>query len=173
MTEEDQLAQGAKTLSTPAERMYYAWDGALSRNDAAALTALYAFDAAIESPLIPHLMGTEKGICRGHEELRAFFEKVASSKPQERRYHRTGYLTDGNKVIGEYPREAPDGDQMDFVQVMELNKEGLIQKHLRQLGLVRFRRSKKGRVSQMKEPYDDTPRYLSRAPLSTVLVKTG
>lgn len=51
---------GAITLSSPAERMYHAWDEALSRNDAAALTALYAPDAVIESPLIPHLMGIER-----------------------------------------------------------------------------------------------------------------
>ena len=29
----------------------------------------------------------------------------------------------------EYPRETPEGDQMDFVEVMELNDEGLIQHH--------------------------------------------
>lgn len=29
----------------------------------------------------------------------------------------------------EYPRETPTGDQMDFAEVMELNREGLIQKY--------------------------------------------
>ena len=29
----------------------------------------------------------------------------------------------------EYPRATPDGEQMDFVEVMELNEEGLIQNH--------------------------------------------
>jgi len=118
-----------KTLSTPVERMYYAWDEALSRNDAAALLALYAPDATIESPLIPHLMGSERGICRGHKELRPFFDEVAARKPKVRQYHRTGYLTDGKKLMFEYPREGPKGDQMDFVEVMELNDEGLIQRH--------------------------------------------
>jgi hypothetical protein len=72
-------APRAITLSSPAERMYHAWDDALSRNDAAALTALYATDAVIESPLIPHLMGFERAIT-GHEEIRAFWEKLADRK---------------------------------------------------------------------------------------------
>jgi ketosteroid isomerase-like protein len=54
--------------------MYYAWNEALSRNDAAALTAFYAPDAVIESPLIPHLMGKDQGLCRGQEEIRTFGE---------------------------------------------------------------------------------------------------
>lgn len=36
--------------SSPIERMYFAWDDALSRNDAAGLLALYAPDAVFESP---------------------------------------------------------------------------------------------------------------------------
>lgn len=37
------------------ERIYHDWDKALSENDADALLVLYAKDAVIESPLIPHL----------------------------------------------------------------------------------------------------------------------
>lgn len=72
----------------------------------------------IESPLIPHLMGSERGICRGHDEMRPFFEAVAREKPQIRRYYRTGYFSDGKKLMWEYPRISPDGEQMDFVEVM-------------------------------------------------------
>ncbi len=111
------------------ERIYLEWDKALSNNDAAALLALYAEDAVIESPLIPHLTGKEEGVCRGREEMRSFFELVASRKPQLRRYYRRGFLTDGKKIMWEYPRHAPDGEQMDFVEVMEINQDGLIQYH--------------------------------------------
>jgi hypothetical protein len=38
-------------------------------------------------------------------------------------------MTDGNKLMWEYPRAAPNGDQIDFVEVMELNDHGLIQNH--------------------------------------------
>ena len=115
--------------SNPIEQMYYEWDKALSTNDPDALLALYAPDAVLESPLISYLMGSNEGICRGHDQLRPLFEKVAERKPKIRQYFRTGYMTDGKKIIWEYPREAPDNDQMDFVEVIELNKKGLIQKH--------------------------------------------
>ena len=115
--------------STPVERMYFAWDDALSRNDAKALLALYAPDAVFESPLVPHLLGTERGVLHGHEELRPLFERLAERKPPVRQYYRTGYLTDGKRLIWEYPRQTPKDDQMDFVEAMELNDKGLIQRH--------------------------------------------
>lgn len=108
--------------------IYEAWDKALSANDPEALLALYAPDATLESPLVPHLMDTESGVCSGHEELRPFFEILAKRKPAVRRYYRTAFLTDGNKMMWEYPRKAPEGDQMDFVEVMEI-RNGLIQHH--------------------------------------------
>ena len=115
--------------ATPIERVYYEWDKALSENDPKALLELYAPDAVIESPLIPHLMGKKEGVCRGREEMRPFFEAVAKRKPPARQYYRTGYLTDGKRLIFEYPREGPKGEQMDFVESMEINEAGLIQRH--------------------------------------------
>ncbi len=121
------------------ERIYREWDAALARLEELApdrleegvdaLLALYAKDAVIESPLIPHLMKVERGICRGHDEMRPFFREVGRRKPSLRKYYRAGYLTDGKKLIWEYPRAKPDGEQMDFVEAMELNNEGLIQHH--------------------------------------------
>jgi hypothetical protein len=115
--------------STPVERMYFAWDDALSRNDADALLALYAKDAHFESPLVPHLLGRESGVLHGHAELRPLFDLLAGRKPPVRQYHRHGYLTDGRRLIWEYPRDAGKGEQMDFVEAMELSDEGLIQRH--------------------------------------------
>jgi ketosteroid isomerase-like protein len=109
--------------------MYFAWDDALSRNDAAGLLALYAPDAVFESPLVPHLLDTKSGVLHGHKELKPLFDKLAQRTPAIRRYHRTGYLTDGHRLVWEYPRAAPDGEQMDFVEAMELNRDGLIQRH--------------------------------------------
>jgi ketosteroid isomerase-like protein len=110
------------------ERIYREWDEALSKNDTAALLALYAPDAVLESPLVCHLMGTEEGICRGHENLRKLFAILAARKPKARQFYRTGYFTDGKKVIWEYPHATPTGEQMDFVEVMEI-ENGLIQHH--------------------------------------------
>lgn len=121
---------GEQQLKQNMERIYHDWDKALSENDAEVLLSLYARDGVIESPLIPHLLGKEEGVCRGHDEMRPFFEEVASRKPPLRQYYRTGYLSDGkNKLMFEYPRAAPKGEQMDFVEVMELNDDGLIQYH--------------------------------------------
>ena len=122
-------AQANSTASTPVERMYFAWNEALSRNDAAGLLALYAKDAHFESPLVPHLLGTKGGVLNGHDELRPLFDMLAKRKPPVRQYYRTGYLTDGKRLIWEYPRDAGKGEQMDFVEAMELNEEGLIQRH--------------------------------------------
>jgi ketosteroid isomerase-like protein len=117
------------TATTPVERVYFAWDDALSRNDKAALLALYAPDAVIESPLIPHVLKSERGIVRGAAEIRALLDEVAARKPPARQFHRTDYLTDGTRLIWEYPCETPDGEQMDFVEAMELNDQGLIHRH--------------------------------------------
>ncbi|HLJ15174.1 MAG TPA: nuclear transport factor 2 family protein [Bryobacteraceae bacterium] len=125
----------AKQQQTPAsgsypdiERIYREWDRALSNNDTAAILALYAPDATLESPLVSHLMGTESGVCRGREELKRLFEILATRKPKIRKFYRTGYFTDGHKIMWEYPHDTPEDEQMDFVEVMEI-ENGLIQKH--------------------------------------------
>jgi hypothetical protein len=110
------------------ERIYKAWDEALGTKDLDAVLALYAPDATIESPLVAHLLGVESGICQGHVELRRFIHLVFQRQPAARKRFRTGYFTDGTKLMWEYPRATPDGEQMDFVEVMEL-KRGLIQHH--------------------------------------------
>ncbi|MBV9834163.1 MAG: nuclear transport factor 2 family protein [Alphaproteobacteria bacterium] len=110
--------------------MYFAWNDALSRNDADALLSLYAEDAWLESPLVPHLLKQKHGYLHGHKELRPLFAMLAERKPPVRQYARTGYLTDGKRLIWEYPRDAGKGEQMDFVESMEINDEGLIQRHI-------------------------------------------
>jgi hypothetical protein len=109
------------------ERIYHKWDEALSSNNMTALLAPYAPDAVLESPLVPHLMGTDAGVCRGREELRRFFAILAARKPKLRQFYRNGYFTDGRKVMWEYLHETPDGEQMDFVEVMEI-ENGMIRK---------------------------------------------
>ena len=128
------------------ERIYRDWDTALSRNDTEALLALYAPDAVIESPLIPHVLGTPTGICRGHAEIKRLLDAVAARKPKIRQFYRTGYFTDGKIVVWEYPRATPSGEQMDFVEVMEI-RDGLISRHRVYWGWYGFEVIKKRRVS--------------------------
>jgi hypothetical protein len=111
------------------DRIFDRWDDALSRNDMATLLSLYEPDATLESPLVPYLLKRRSGIVHGHAELQALFTILAARKPALRRYFRTRYLTDGTRMMWEYPRETPAGDQMDFVEVMELSALGLIRKH--------------------------------------------
>jgi ketosteroid isomerase-like protein len=55
-----QQSMAANTSYPDIERIYHDWDKALAKNDAVALLALYAPDGTLESPLVPHLMGTEQ-----------------------------------------------------------------------------------------------------------------
>jgi hypothetical protein len=116
------------TTNEQIEHISTAWDEALGAKDLDAAMALYHPDATLESPLVCHLLGTEEGVVRGREDLRRFVEKVFANQPAKRRRHRAGFLTDGSRLTWEYPRESPDGDQMDLVEVMEI-RDGLIAHH--------------------------------------------
>src|SRR3954452_21952845 len=117
------------------EHVFRAWDEALGAKDLDASMALYHPDATLESPLVRHLLGTDEGVVHGRDALRSFVERVFAHQPPQRRRYRTGYLSDGTRLTWEYPREAPDGEQMDIVEVMEI-EDGLIRHHPRVLGLV-------------------------------------
>ena len=111
-----------------AERIYHEWDAALGAKDVEAAVALYAPDCRLESPLVRHPLKSEEGVVAGREKLRDFIRTVFERTPPVRERHREGFFTDERKLMWEYPREKPDGEQMDFVEVMEL-AEGLIRRH--------------------------------------------
>jgi hypothetical protein len=111
-----------------AERIYREWDEALGRKDLDAAMKLYAPDTILESPLVRHLLGGAEGIIRGRDNLRNFVKLVFETAPALRRRHRKGFFTDGKRLMWEYPRAAPDGPQMDLVEVMDI-ADGLIQRH--------------------------------------------
>lgn len=115
-------------LEKVAEKIALEWNEALKNNDIDRFVRLYAPDAVVESPLIPHLLNQENGICTGTVELRKLIEVVAKRKPLVRKYYKNRYFTDGKTIMWEYPRQTPSGEQMDFVEVMEINN-GLIQYH--------------------------------------------
>ena len=111
-----------------AERIYRAWDEALGKKDLEGALALYAPDATLESPLVRHLLGVDAGIRKGQAELRSFVELVFARTPPSRQRYRSNFFTDGRKLMWEYPRAAPDGEQMDFTEVMDV-EAGLIKRH--------------------------------------------
>jgi hypothetical protein len=81
----------------------------------------------LESPVAAHILAG-RGVCRGHRELRRVLTEVVARTPDERHYHRAGFFTDGHRATWEYPRQTADGEQMDFVEVMEID-DGLITAH--------------------------------------------
>jgi hypothetical protein len=112
-----------------AQQVYRDWDDALGRKDVEAATQLYARDCVLESPLVCHLLKSDRGVVEGREKLREFIRIVFERTPPARKRYREGFFTDGRKLIWEYPRSTPSGDQMDFVESMELDDEGLIRRH--------------------------------------------
>jgi hypothetical protein len=114
------------------ERIHREWHARAKAGDTEGLLRLYAKDAVFESPLVPAILDDrQSGTLRGEAELRHFFSEGARRRPSELvRWHRTGtWLTDGERLlVWEYPRETPDGDQVDLVEVIEV-AGGLIQHH--------------------------------------------
>jgi hypothetical protein len=115
-------------MSSDIERIYHAWDDALGRKSVDDSVALYAEDATLESPLVRNLLGTNSGIVSGRENLHHFINVVYEQQSPKRRRFRKSYFTDGQRLMWEYPRETPDGDQVDLVEVMEI-RDGLIRRH--------------------------------------------
>jgi ketosteroid isomerase-like protein len=128
MSENLGLSHVSEDAAASVEHVYREWDRAWSNNDLEAMLALYAEDAPLESPLIPHLLKTDRGICQGRNEIRRLLETAAPRKPGKRTFYRKGYFTDGQLLVWEYPRATPDGEQMDFFEVMEV-EDSLIKKH--------------------------------------------
>jgi ketosteroid isomerase-like protein len=123
---------GLNTLSASQaesiERVYREWDRTWANDDLDTMIALYAPDATLESPLVPYLLGGTNGTLKGRDEIRKLLDKAAPRKPGRRTFYRRGYFTDGRFLVWEYPRATPDGEQMDFFEVMEI-ANGLIQVH--------------------------------------------
>lgn len=123
------MTNNAQASDAAIEHVFHAWDEALGAKDLDASMALYHPDATLESPLVCHLLGTAEGVVRGRENIREFVgEKVFPHQPAKRRRFRAGFFTDGSLLTWEYPRQTPDGDQMDIVEVMEI-RDGLIVHH--------------------------------------------
>ncbi|TWP34667.1 nuclear transport factor 2 family protein [Leekyejoonella antrihumi] len=98
------------------------WDSRTRAQDLDGLLDLYLPDAVLESPLVPRVLDQRSGVLTGHAQLRTFFERGTSGRPNDLvRWHRTEhYQFNGHTLIWEYPRRTPDGDQVDLVEVMDL-----------------------------------------------------
>ena len=112
------------------ERIYRDWHEYAKNRDTDALIALYADDAVFESPLVPAIMDTDSGILCGKDEILRFLQEGTRRRPNDLvRWYRDGrYFVAGDTLVWEYPRQTPDGDQVDILEVMRL-EGGKIKHH--------------------------------------------
>lgn len=118
-------------FNSDGERIYMLWDQYAREGNTEGLLSLYAPGASLETPVIPAILDTDVGILKGHTELRHFFEEGARRRPNELvRWYRepNRFFFDGHRLIWEYPRETPDGSQIELIEVMDI-KNGLIENH--------------------------------------------
>ncbi len=108
-----------------AQFVFEQWHRRITARDGTALAALYTDDAVLESPLVPRTLDVDSGIVRGRPAIDAFLVKITQSRPGDEELpslYRTGdFAFDGETLIWEYPRDTPNGDQLDLVEVMELD----------------------------------------------------
>ena len=76
--------------------------------------------------LIPDM----NGVLRGKAEIARFLEAGARKRPIDLlRFHRSDtYFSAGTTLIWEYPRQTPEEDQVEIVEVMEIS-DRLIHHH--------------------------------------------
>ena len=122
----------ANAFLSDCARIHQQWHDRAKSRDTEGLLSLYAKEAVLETPLVQAIFDDRKsGVLHGHDEIRPFFEEGARRRPNALvGWHLTGKsLTDGERLlIWEYPRQAPDGDEVERVEVIEI-ADGLIQHH--------------------------------------------
>jgi steroid Delta-isomerase len=130
------------TGNTEAEirHIYQRWHEAVVARDLDGLVELYADDAVLETPLIVVTLPEHgRGVLHGKSEIRPFFEAGFRKLNNLAKWYRTGlFFSNGRRLTWEYPRETPDGDQVDLVEVMDV-AGGLIASHRVYWGWVGFK----------------------------------
>lgn len=114
------------TITATAEQARFVfdqWHQRIKSRDSKGLSALYADDAVLESPLVPRIFDIDNGVVQGREEIDRFVVEATKRRPDDElpSLYRTGdYMFDGETLMWEYPRQTSNGDQLDLVEVMEL-----------------------------------------------------
>lgn len=118
-------------LKEKGKEIFHLWNEYAKTGNIPGLLSLYAEDAHFETPLVPILMKRENGTLKNKKELEIFFKEGTQRRPNELvRWYRTGkYFIDCNTLIWEYPRETPNGNQVDILEFIEMNEEGKIKLH--------------------------------------------
>jgi steroid delta-isomerase len=111
------------------KHVYEGWHEATKARDVPGLGALYAEDATFESASVLTVWSDHgSGVLHGRAEIAKFLGEVYRKGIFGQWYRTATYFSNGRQLIWEYPRETPDGQQTDLVEVMEL-EDGLIVRH--------------------------------------------
>lgn len=110
------------------ETIYNLWHEYASTKNVSDLIALYAPNAIFESPLVPILLNRESGVLQGKDEIHTFLVEGTNRRPNDLvRWYRTDtYFSKGNTLIWEYPRNTPDGNQLDILELMEIENKLIV-----------------------------------------------
>ena len=121
--------------------IYEQWHATIVKRDLDGLMALYAEDAVLETPSILATMTDRTvGILKGKAEIRSFFDAALRKLEKDFGgwYRTTTFFSNGRQLTWEYPRETPDGDQIDLIEMMDISN-GLIARHRVYWGWVGFK----------------------------------
>jgi hypothetical protein len=108
---------------TDAQKIYEQWHEFAKNGNVEALMNLYAPDAILETPLTMAILeDATSGVLRGAE-MRRFFTEGVQRRPNALvRWYRDGtYFWNGHRLVWEYPRQMPDGEQVDIMEVMDIS----------------------------------------------------
>lgn len=110
------------------ENIYEKWHLYAKNRQPDKLIELYDENAVFESPLVTRILDTYSGILTGKNEILSFLEEGTKRRPNELvRWYRNGeYYIDKDTLIWEYPRETPEGNQIDILELMKIQKGRII-----------------------------------------------
>ncbi|MBR0574595.1 MULTISPECIES: hypothetical protein [Pasteurellaceae] len=108
-----------------AEKIHKEWHEFAKTRQTLKLIELYANDAILESPLVPIIMNKTNGILKGKDEILEFLIEGAKRRPNElvKWYRTDNYLIKNNILIWEYPRQTPNNQQVDIIELIEIKNE--------------------------------------------------
>lgn len=121
--------------------IYEQWHTCAVRRDLDGLMALYDEDAVLESPLILAVLKEhDRGVLTGKAAIAAFISAgLRNSGNGLGRWYRTSTLySNGRQLTWEYPRQTPDGEQIDLIEMMDIEND-LIRHHRVYWGWVGFK----------------------------------
>ena len=112
--------------------IYNRFHETIGARDVEGLMQIYGDDAILDSSLVHVLEKDPSGIIQGKQKLRAHFQGFFDAVvPSGKEWFRPDtVLSDGQRLMWEYPSQGPDGDQLDVVESFDLDLEkGLIAYH--------------------------------------------